>query len=648
MKKDPLLDIEFSMIFVKRFTVCFCFLNAIVFISIKASTLFDSNVILNFILLLTSTIIHMLWYTASTSILLITTLFASHLINVLTIELDNNLKRLKTIKRFVLEFKPGQLMTHIAEISDRIDEISIAYQEIIRFIKECRSLVETPLLIIVWNIFVSIISDTGGLYVKLSNNLISEKNVIQIMIYFSYLCFMMTELFYMCYGPQILLNRIVTFKKVASAASNLISMKSGQQIDKSVRNFLFLELEMLVLQAMNLNPKIYLWQLFECNQQLIFMMVLVTVDYIVIYFQSNLYIHGTRLRQGIGILSISITILTCCASLYFFMANVIGTFINSKVDIILNVIIVIQFYVSIIIICLNFIKKRNELLQLLNKAIYLKEIALKLKKNPDLDNNFFLYFIHRWVAGTSIVSFIIYATGQAANFITSRFYLIVVMLVLFMIHYMWYTSSVSSLLFCMLFASHLVKVITLEMKICLDALQQLKKLKHHLKPGEFSWKSCEISDRIDYINFCYYEIMQFVRGVISVTESSLLIITGNIFTSIITDIGNISWRVLKGHWSQIYYAELLIFSGYLAFAVNELYFLCCGPQKFMNRVLKLQNLIEAGSFHFVRKDDRRLEKSIEIFSLELMHLTPEVRIRQMFQCNYSLAFLTTFINEKIL
>lgn len=325
--------------------------------------------------------------------------------------------------------------------------------------------------------------------------------------------------------------------------------------------------------------------------------------------KTGRYVIGSKISQKLRILPISLTIITSIYSVYTFKKNILGNFIDTEIDIILNVMIVVQFFMCVILICLVFYLKQSAVLNIFNQVVYLKRIVLKLNKNPLLDSKLSGLFLRRWISGGIIITYISVITSQASKTIPLEPRYIFLVVSGFCVHYIWYTAAVSSLMCCMVFAAHLVRVITIEIKDILAKLKRINSIIDEIKRGQYINELNELSERIDYLKFCYYEVINFIQTMVSVAERPLLLITFNIFMSIITDTGNLYMRAFRKTYTEKNILEMKIFFGYLWFALNELYFLYYGPQKLLKRVMKLEKVVVSASM-VVGKGDNRINKSV--------------------------------------
>lgn len=324
------------------------------------------------------------------------------------------------------------------------------------------------------------------------------------------------------------------------------------------------------------------------------------------------YFLRSKTHQVLSVISIVSTIISSFSSLYTYKNYIFGTFIKSKIDVILNLLSVSQFFVSVILACLTSLLNRIKVLKSFNKIIFLKKNVLKLNKNPHLDTKYFKLFMYRWVVGALIVASISFFTDEAAAIVMDGHSCGILSLVVFSVQYTWYTASVTALLCCSLFASHLVRVITIDLKEILQRLRRLKRW-NKIKPGQFMFELCELSDRIDYLGFCHFEIIQFVQMLTSLAEISLLGIACNIFTSIITDTANIYLGLFRkdSAENEQSHVELMTSFAYLWFAFNELYFMNVGPQELLNRMLKLQRVVGTAST-LIKKGNDHVDKSVSV------------------------------------
>lgn len=318
---------------------------------------------------------------------------------------------------------------------------------------------------------------------------------------------------------------------------------------------------------------------------------------------------GPKFLNIIKALALPFNIVTSIFSVYGFCTNIAGRFVDTKIDIILNFIIVVQFFTSVCAINLVFYSKTTKILNLLNQVIYLKKLVLRLNDNPFLDNKVVGFFLRRWAASTVIIIYLSIISAEAQ--ITMPIARIYIFLAIsgFCYHYIWFITAVSSLLSATLFAAHLMLVITNEMKGILRKWNWINRNRRRLKPGLYLDELWKLSERINYLSFSYFEVMKFVQTMVSIAQISLLLIVCNVFLSIITDTGNLYMRALRKTPEPKVLMEMIIFFGFLLFALNELYFMNYGPQKLLNRVKKLQELVSSASMASGRGDNR-VDKSV--------------------------------------
>lgn len=129
--------------------------------------------------------------------------------------------------------------------------------------------------------------------------------------------------------------------------------------------------------------------------------------------RRGIYVMGPKFLNIIKALALPFNIVTSIFSVYGFCTNIAGRFVDTKIDIILNFIIVVQFFTSVCAINLVFYSKTTKILNLLNQVIYLKKLVLRLNDNPFLDNKVVGFFLRRWAASTVIIIYLSIISAEA-------------------------------------------------------------------------------------------------------------------------------------------------------------------------------------------------------------------------------------------
>lgn len=320
------------------------------------------------------------------------------------------------------------------------------------------------------------------------------------------------------------------------------------------------------------------------------------------------YILGSKFQQNLSILSIILTVATAVTSLSLYHRSLISKFATTEVDRLLYFIILLLLYTSIIFIsCLSYIK-RTDCLKVMNLAIYIKQKILKLNRNPNLGDKLFAPFVCRWIILVLVITVMTVIGGKIAKKSDINPLIIFLTLSGFILHIAWYSVSISMLLCCTLFSSHLVHVITIEMEEVLLKLRTIHKRRGQIKPGQYMSELCELSDRIDYLNFCFYQVNRFVGKINSLGEITILLIIGNIFVSIISNTGfwYMEMYVMKETVKDV--SKLFIAISYLFFVLSDLYLINYGPQILINRVSKLEKVVNTSFLN--GKYDARVDNSV--------------------------------------
>lgn len=330
------------------------------------------------------------------------------------------------------------------------------------------------------------------------------------------------------------------------------------------------------------------------------------------------YVLGSQLQRNLSALSIGTTVISAIISARALKIYVLPKFISKEIDAVLNLIIIYTSFATIILISCIFYIKHAKVLILLNRVLYLKKLILKLNQNPFLDTKLVQIFLLRCVFGMTIFIFIELFTVLTAVIIEVESFAISIIVTGFALHYSWYTAAVSSLLCCTLFAAHLVRVITIEMNEISSKLQRINRIVCEIKPGQYLNELCELSERIDYLKYCYYEVISFVRMTVKMSEFTFLLITGNIFVSIISDIGHMYLRLFTMPLTNKTWQPIMIIFGYFSFALNELFFMTYGSQKLLKRVSNLEKVVGSAPMIIV-KGDNRVGKSVSFHKISLMN-----------------------------
>lgn len=331
------------------------------------------------------------------------------------------------------------------------------------------------------------------------------------------------------------------------------------------------------------------------------------------------YFLRSKFHQILSVIAIVTVIISSLLSFYTYKNYLLSVFIDSKVDIILNSLGVFQYFTSIVIACLTSLLNRVKVLKTFNKILFLKKHILKLNKNPLLDARLFKLFLCRWVVGALIIVSISLVADEATTEIMDGYSNEILSLLVFAVQYTWYTASVTALLCCTLFASHLVQVITLDLIDTLRKLRWLNQLGNKMKPSHILFEHYKLIDRIDYLSFCHLEVIRFVYLLTSLAQFSLLGIILNIFTTIISNTGyiyvGVFWKgKLENEKSRV---EVMNNVAFLWFAFNELYFINVGPQILLDRVSRLQKIVGSAST-FVGKRDLHANKSVSLIDEHLL------------------------------
>lgn len=327
--------------------------------------------------------------------------------------------------------------------------------------------------------------------------------------------------------------------------------------------------------------------------------------------QEN-YSLGTKLQLVLSVISIMFAIITSFTSLYTYQSYIFGASMVSNLDVILNVLSVTQFFISIVITCLTALFNRVRAMNLFNRVLYLKKHVLKLNTDPFSDSKLFKIILFRCCTGAVLIFSITFLADEATSNLIHGHSIWILKFLMFFVHYTWYTTAVTSLLCSSLFAAHLIRVITAELKDIIKKLRWLRKT-DQIKPGQMMFELCKLSDRIDNLSFCHLEVIKFVQLITSLTQIAILGVSCNVFTSIITNTGNIYVRLFSKDViiSEFRLTEIKIYFAYIWFALNEVYLMNYGPQKFLKRVLKLQKLVGNVSM-FMEKSDNHVNKSVSI------------------------------------
>lgn len=328
--------------------------------------------------------------------------------------------------------------------------------------------------------------------------------------------------------------------------------------------------------------------------------------------KTGKYVQASPFLRKLLILPVSITILESIRSYQRFKDTILIKFIHTEMDMILNLIILSQFYLVVIMTSIICYKNQRKVLNILNQVIYLKRLVLKLNKNPLLDQKMSTIYLNRWTLGGLIITFIANSSSSASKYVPVNPFYVATTVIFFCIHYIWYTCAVSCLLCASLFASHLIRVVTIEMKDILTKYDRINRRLNEIKPGQVMTEMANLSDRVDYLSFCYMEIWNFVQNVVTIMEKLLLLVSSNIFFSIITDTGNLYVRLFKSSIDEQDVLEIRIFFGYLWFAFNELHFMHYGAEKFLLRFTKLQKIVGQTTLMTDRKVDDRFHKSVSV------------------------------------